>query len=82
MARRWRNSLGIAAAGVALLPAAGGLLYAATRVGPCDRPELTASIGDGGRRDGTAVEQRSGHGPPPRDLRSGAHRESGHFRTV
>lgn len=46
MARRWRNSLGIAAAGVALLPAAGGLLYAATRVGPCDRPELTASIGD------------------------------------
>jgi hypothetical protein len=46
MARRWRKSLGIAAAGVALLPAAGGLLYAASRAAPCDRPELTASIGD------------------------------------
>ena len=29
----------------ALLPAAGGLLYAATRTAPCDRTELTASIG-------------------------------------
>ena len=44
MARRWRRSLGIAAAGVALLLAAGGLLYAATRAAPCDRTELTASI--------------------------------------
>jgi poly-gamma-glutamate synthesis protein (capsule biosynthesis protein) len=47
MARRWRTSLGIAAAGVALLPAAGGLLYAAARTSPCDRPELTASIDTG-----------------------------------
>jgi hypothetical protein len=47
MARRWRKSLGIAAAGVALLPAAGGLLYAATPAAPCDPTELTASIGGG-----------------------------------
>jgi poly-gamma-glutamate synthesis protein (capsule biosynthesis protein) len=45
MAHRWLKALGIAAAGVALLPAAGGLLYAATRTAPCDRTELTASIG-------------------------------------
>jgi poly-gamma-glutamate synthesis protein (capsule biosynthesis protein) len=47
MARRWLKSLGIAAAGVALLPAAGGLLYAATHTAPCDRTELTASVGTG-----------------------------------
>jgi hypothetical protein len=47
MARRWLRSLGIAAAGVALLPVAGGLLNAATRTAPCDRAELTASIGTG-----------------------------------
>ncbi|HEU4476024.1 MAG TPA: CapA family protein [Methyloceanibacter sp.] len=47
MARRWRKSFGIAAAGVALLPAGGGLLYAAAPTNPCDRPELTASIGTG-----------------------------------
>ncbi|HYJ59317.1 MAG TPA: CapA family protein [Methyloceanibacter sp.] len=46
MARRWHRSLGIAAVCGALLPAAGGLLYAATRTAPCDRTELTASIGD------------------------------------
>ena len=46
MAHRWLKALGIAAAGAALLPAAGGLLYAATRAVPCDRTELTASIGD------------------------------------
>jgi hypothetical protein len=45
MARRWLKPLGIAAAGVALLPAAGGLLYAGARTAPCDRTELTASIG-------------------------------------
>lgn len=46
MACRWRRSLGIAAVGVALLPAAGSLLYAAARPAPCDRTELTASIAD------------------------------------
>ena len=46
MARRWLGPLGMAAAGVALLPAAGGLLHAATPAAPCDRPELTASIGE------------------------------------
>jgi poly-gamma-glutamate synthesis protein (capsule biosynthesis protein) len=45
MARGWLKGLGIAASGVALLPLAGGLLYAATRAAPCDRTELTASIG-------------------------------------
>lgn len=45
MARGWRIALGLAAAGAALVPAA-GLLSAATRVAPCDRTELTASIGD------------------------------------
>jgi poly-gamma-glutamate synthesis protein (capsule biosynthesis protein) len=45
MARLWLKSLGMAAAGAALLPAAGGLLYGATRAAPCDRTELTASIG-------------------------------------
>jgi len=45
MARLWLKSLGIAAAGAALLPVAGSLLYAAARVAPCDRTELTASIG-------------------------------------
>jgi poly-gamma-glutamate synthesis protein (capsule biosynthesis protein) len=45
MARRWLKPLGIAAAGVALLTAAGGLLYAGARTAPCDRTELTASIG-------------------------------------
>lgn len=45
MARSWLKGLGIAAAGAALLPVAGGLLYAATRAAPCDRTELTASIG-------------------------------------
>lgn len=44
MARRWLKALGMAAAG-ALLPA-GGLLFAATRTAPCDRAELTASIGE------------------------------------
>jgi poly-gamma-glutamate capsule biosynthesis protein CapA/YwtB (metallophosphatase superfamily) len=46
MARRWLKSLWIAAAGVALLPVAGGLLDAATRASPCDRAERTASIGE------------------------------------
>ena len=45
MAGRWLKGLGIAAAGAALLPAAGGLVFAATRTAPCDRTELTASIG-------------------------------------
>jgi hypothetical protein len=45
MARLWLKSLGMAAAGAALLPVAGSLLYAAARVAPCDRTELTASIG-------------------------------------
>jgi hypothetical protein len=45
MARRWLKAIGIAASCVALVPAAGGLLYGATRTSPCDRPELTASIG-------------------------------------
>ncbi|MEX1061415.1 MAG: CapA family protein, partial [Methyloceanibacter sp.] len=45
MARLWLKLLGMAAAGAALLPAAGGLLYGATRAAPCDRTELTASIG-------------------------------------
>ena len=44
MARGWLIPLGLAAAGAALVPAA-GLLYAATHVAPCDRTELTASIG-------------------------------------
>ncbi len=44
MTRGWLISLGLAAAGAALVPAA-GLLYAATHVAPCDRTELTASIG-------------------------------------
>ena len=47
MARRWPRSFGIAAAVIALLPAAEGLVYAAARTAPCDRPELTASIGAG-----------------------------------
>jgi poly-gamma-glutamate capsule biosynthesis protein CapA/YwtB (metallophosphatase superfamily) len=42
MARGWLIALGLA--GAALVPAA-GLLYAATHVAPCDRTELTASIG-------------------------------------
>ena len=45
MAGRWLKGLGIATAGAALLPAAGGLVFAATRTAPCDRTELTASIG-------------------------------------
>jgi poly-gamma-glutamate capsule biosynthesis protein CapA/YwtB (metallophosphatase superfamily) len=45
MARRWLKALAMAAAGAALGPVAGGLLYAATRPAPCDRTELTASIG-------------------------------------
>lgn len=45
MARGWLKGLGVAAAGIALLPVAGGLLYGATRAAPCDRTELTASIG-------------------------------------
>ena len=45
MARLWLKSLGMAAAGAALLPVAGGLLYGASRAAPCDRTELTASIG-------------------------------------
>jgi poly-gamma-glutamate capsule biosynthesis protein CapA/YwtB (metallophosphatase superfamily) len=43
MARGWL--IGLAAAGAALVPAA-GLVHAATRLAPCDRTELTASIGD------------------------------------
>jgi poly-gamma-glutamate synthesis protein (capsule biosynthesis protein) len=46
MARSWLKGLGIATASVAVLPVAGGLLYAATRTAPCDRTELTASIGN------------------------------------
>jgi poly-gamma-glutamate synthesis protein (capsule biosynthesis protein) len=53
MARRWLRPLGIAAAGVALLPVAGGLLYAGARTAPCDRAELTASL-----RIGQADSQR------------------------
>ena len=45
MARGWLKAFGLAASGAVLLPAA-GLLHAAGRVSPCDRPELTASIGD------------------------------------
>ena len=45
MACLWHKSLGMAAVAAALLPAAGGLLYGATRAAPCDRTELTASIG-------------------------------------
>jgi poly-gamma-glutamate synthesis protein (capsule biosynthesis protein) len=45
LARRRLKPFWIAAAGVALLPAAGGLLYAGARTAPCDRTELTASIG-------------------------------------
>jgi poly-gamma-glutamate synthesis protein (capsule biosynthesis protein) len=56
VARRWLKALGIAAAGVALIPVAGGLLYGATRALPCDRPELTASIGGGQE----ALSQHSG----------------------
>jgi poly-gamma-glutamate capsule biosynthesis protein CapA/YwtB (metallophosphatase superfamily) len=55
MARLWLKSLGMAAAGAALLPIAGGLLYGATRPAPCDRTELTASIGD----NQAAVPQRT-----------------------
>ena len=43
MARGWLKSFGLAA-GAALLPAAAGLLYAATSPAPCDRPERTAAI--------------------------------------
>jgi poly-gamma-glutamate synthesis protein (capsule biosynthesis protein) len=46
MARGWLRTLIFIVAGAALLPAA-GLLYAAARVGPCDRTEVTASIGEG-----------------------------------
>jgi poly-gamma-glutamate capsule biosynthesis protein CapA/YwtB (metallophosphatase superfamily) len=46
LTRGWLKALGLAAGGAALLPAA-GLLHAAARVSACDRPELTASIGDG-----------------------------------
>jgi len=45
MARGWLIGLGLATAGAALVPAA-GLLHAAPRLAPCDRAELTASIGD------------------------------------
>jgi poly-gamma-glutamate synthesis protein (capsule biosynthesis protein) len=45
MARSWLKGLGIIAAGAVFLPVAGGLLYAASRTAPCDRTELTASIG-------------------------------------
>jgi poly-gamma-glutamate capsule biosynthesis protein CapA/YwtB (metallophosphatase superfamily) len=45
MTGRWLKSLGMAAAGAALLPVAGGLLYGATRAAPCDRTELAASLG-------------------------------------
>ncbi len=45
MARGWLKGLGIAAACVGASSVAGGLLYAATRTAPCDRTELTASIG-------------------------------------
>jgi poly-gamma-glutamate capsule biosynthesis protein CapA/YwtB (metallophosphatase superfamily) len=45
MARGWLITIGLAAAGAALLPAA-DLLYAGARLAPCDRTELTASIGD------------------------------------
>jgi poly-gamma-glutamate capsule biosynthesis protein CapA/YwtB (metallophosphatase superfamily) len=46
MAGRWLKSLGMATAGAAFLPVAGGLLYGATRAAPCDRTELTAALGD------------------------------------
>ena len=46
MARNWLKGLAIATASVAVLPVAGGLLHAATRTAPCDRTELTASIGN------------------------------------
>src|SRR3990172_9018769 len=44
MARLWLKSLGMAAAGAALLSVAGGLLYGAPRAAPCDRTQPTASI--------------------------------------
>jgi poly-gamma-glutamate synthesis protein (capsule biosynthesis protein) len=47
MAYRWLKPLGIAAACLALLPAAAGLLYAGARTAPCDRAELTAALDTG-----------------------------------
>ena len=64
MARGWLRSVGLAAAGAALLPAA-GLLHAAGRVAPCDRTELTASIGD------NQTARRSTHIARPHDHRAG-----------
>ena len=45
MARGWLKGVGIVAACVGGVSLAGGLLHAATRTAPCDRTELTASIG-------------------------------------
>jgi poly-gamma-glutamate capsule biosynthesis protein CapA/YwtB (metallophosphatase superfamily) len=57
VSRRWFKSLGMAVAGVALLPVAGGLLYAATRASSCDRTELTASIGEHQAASGTGPDR-------------------------
>ena len=45
MARGWLRGVGIVAACVGGVSLSGGLLHAATRTAPCDRTELTASIG-------------------------------------
>jgi len=45
MARGWLRGVGIVAACVGGVSLAGGLLHAGTRTAPCDRIELTASIG-------------------------------------
>src|SRR3990170_2612574 len=47
MARLWLKSLGMAAAGAALLPVAGGLLYGASRAAPRDRLTIVL-VGDTG----------------------------------
>ena len=61
MARGWLKGLGIAAACVGVLPAVGGLLHAATRTAPCDRTELTASIGDRAAVSAACLRSRSPH---------------------
>ena len=45
MARGWLRGVGIVAACVGGVSLSGGLLHAGTRTAPCDRTELTASIG-------------------------------------
>jgi hypothetical protein len=45
MTRGWLRGVGIVAGCVGIVSVAGGLLHAAPRTAPCDRTELTASIG-------------------------------------